>query len=133
MGMRQRRCPCCKKLRRFVEGGADNDIAQRGKKWRKVITVDTINGEISFITLAWNCGTWWCFMCTTDLRLHPNAGKIRCAQCEHIWKPRGPTNPLPKCPSCGETEDVFYADDGGWETAALERGFPSARSRRSPE
>ena len=51
---------------------------------------------------------------------HPDSGKWRCARCEHLWKPkRRVKGQLPKCPSCGEDLDVFWADDGGWEKSNL--------------
>lgn len=56
-------------------------------------------------------GFWTC---------HRDVGRCRCARCEHIWKPRWVKLPL-RCPSCGETSDLFWADDGGWERAARGR------------
>jgi NAD-dependent SIR2 family protein deacetylase len=53
---------------------------------------------------------------------HVDAGKWRCAKCDHRWKPKSvPRRSLPPCPSCKELDDVFPADDGGWERAAAYR------------
>jgi hypothetical protein len=60
-------------------------------------------------------------------RCHPHVGKVRCAKCEHVWRPK--TTKLPdRCPSCSEDCDLFWADDGVWEQVARERS-----SRRDPE
>ena len=53
-------------------------------------------------------------------RCHRSAGKVRCAKCDHVWKPRVAAFPA-RCPFCGESGDLFWADDGGWERAAAER------------
>lgn len=53
-------------------------------------------------------------------RCHRSAGKVRCAKCDHVWKPRAAAIPV-RCPFCGESGDLFWADDGGWERAAAER------------
>lgn len=53
---------------------------------------------------------------------HKHVGKVRCAKCDHIWRPRLHAFKIPeRCPSCSETDDLFWADDGGWERAARER------------
>lgn len=57
---------------------------------------------------------------------HPHAGKWRCAKCNRIYAPpaikrKTKGSSLPQCPSCREAEDVFPADDGGWERAEEER------------
>jgi len=58
---------------------------------------------------------------------HPHVGKVRCAKCEHVWRPRTDPFKIPaRCPSCGEDGDLFWADDGGWEDAAKAKaGRPS--------
>lgn len=51
---------------------------------------------------------------------HKNLGRCRCARCDHLWRPR--TIRIPgRCPACGETDDLFWADDGGWERAEKDR------------
>jgi len=35
MGMKQKRCPRCRKKRRFVEGGGDHEQEEREKAWGK--------------------------------------------------------------------------------------------------
>lgn len=65
--------------------------------------------------------------------VHPHAGKWRCARCDHIYapSPKLRRGRLPKCPGCGEAEDVFPADDGGWERAEEDRKS-AKKSSRSP-
>jgi hypothetical protein len=55
--------------------------------------------------------------------VHPHAGKWRCAKCECIYDPPKNLRPhhLARCTGCGETEDVFPADNDGWEAAEEER------------
>jgi uncharacterized paraquat-inducible protein A len=62
--------------------------------------------------------------------VHPHAGKWRCARCDHIYDPPAKLKPnhLAKCTRCGEVDDVFPADDGGWERAAEERSKLLTRS-----
>jgi len=36
MGMKQKRCPQCRKKRRFVEGGGDHEQNEREKAWSKI-------------------------------------------------------------------------------------------------
>lgn len=45
-------------------------------------------------------------------------GRWRCAKCDCIYNPKKSkvvVRPYPSCPDCGEAEDVFPADDGGWD------------------
>lgn len=50
---------------------------------------------------------------------HPDAGLWRCAKCDRKWRPAKPRPS--RCPSCKEPDDIFPADDGGWERAEAER------------
>jgi hypothetical protein len=36
MGMKQKRCPWCRKKRRFVEGGGDHERNERSEAWEKI-------------------------------------------------------------------------------------------------
>lgn len=54
MGAKQKRCPRCKKLRRFVEGGEDYERRQRSQRWSKV------NGR------------WVCFVCIPVIPVRQN-------------------------------------------------------------
>jgi hypothetical protein len=55
--------------------------------------------------------------------VHPHVGKWRCGKCDRIYDPPAKLRRgcLAKCICCGEPEDVFPADDGGWERAKEER------------
>lgn len=60
-------------------------------------------------------GYWTC---------HSDRGKCRCAKCDHRWKPRVAKIPE-RCPACGEKDDLFWADDGGWEKKQVSvRNYP---------
>lgn len=61
---------------------------------------------------------------------HKHAGKLRCAKCEHIWKPKKQPPQIQPCVNCGEQDDVFCADDGGWERAEKERAEDNERASR---
>jgi len=58
-------------------------------------------------------GFWLC---------HPHVGRCRCAKCSHVWRPKQVKLPN-RCPTCGETVDLFWADDGGWERTAKGKGL----------
>jgi len=75
------------------------------------ICEDTVKSDAAHwkVTKARPDGFWSC---------HPDLGKLRCSECRHLWKPRSNKDKISPCPCCGETENVFHADDGGWEEIA---------------
>lgn len=82
MGMKQKRCPRCKKLRRFVEGGDVYERRERSQRWTKV------NGR------------WVCFMCEPVEPARVPEGGNSTVGMETSRDPEGAQKRVHQCKSC---------------------------------